>query len=244
MHTKYIPFAIAFVLSTSLSPLLIKPGVAEIPGIKPISFTPPNRDRMAPGHSKGGASRGNCDIDKTKSITESITPLMPKSNIGLTQKSNPSVFVYLPQNSGKEATFVIKKQNGDVHYQADLTLPQQKPGVMKIDIPKGAELVKGTKYKWFMVFSCDQELTVDSPNVEGVIERVSSTSNIISQNKPKGLQSVKNLAQAGLWFDTVHALAELRQSQPKNVEFNKAWKALLEDKNVGLKELAEQPLIY
>jgi hypothetical protein len=242
--TKPTLWAIAFLMSTSLLPLLAKPVVAGIPGTSNISFWNPPGTK-APQTSRGGASRdGNsCGFAQTKSVTDSLTPLMPKSNIGLTTKGHPTIFVYLPKSIAKEALFTIKDEKGNKHYQTTLKLPQN-PGLMKINVPDSmSELVKGNKYNWSMLLVCGEDIEPDSPFVEGWIERVSPESNNVSQNKPIDIELVKNLGKAGLWLDTMSALVELRQSQPNNVEVAKTWKILLEDKTVGLTELVGQPFI-
>ncbi len=251
MHkNKYLLFAIAFLLSSSLLPLLMKPGIAGIPGTEPVSFwNPPPGRTSAPsrGTIKGGASRdGNsCGIAQTKAATDLMTPLMPKSNIGLTRMGRPTLLVYLPKTNAKKALFIINDETGKEHYQTYLTLPQ-KPGVMKVNISDSAsELAKGTKYRWSISLVCGDNTDVepDSPSIQGWIERVSPASNTISQTQSLELKSVENLAKAGVWVDMLSALMELRQSQPENIELKKTWTALLEDKNVGLKEFAEQPFI-
>ncbi len=246
---KYLLFAIAFLLSSSLVPLLMKPGIAGIPGTQAVSFWNPPPGRKAPRKSiiKGGASRdGNsCGIAQTKAVTDVMTPLMPKSNIGLTQMGRPTLLAFIPESNAKKALFIINDEAGEEHYQTYLTLPQ-KSGVMKINIPDSAsELVKGIKYKWSISLVCGDNTDVepDSPSIQGWIERVSPVSNTISQTQSLDLKSVENLAKAGIWVDMLSTLMELRQSQPDNMELKKTWTALLEDKNVGLKEFAEQPFI-
>jgi len=246
---KYQLFAIAFLLSNSFLPLLMKPGLAGIPGTEPISFWNPRPGQTAPKPSrriKGGASRdGNsCGIAQTKTSTDLMTPLLPKSNIGLTQTGYPILLVYFPQSNAKKALFTINDETGEEHYQTYLTLPQ-KPGVMKINIPDStSELAKEVKYKWSIALVCgdNTDIEPDSPSIQGWIKRVSPISQT-SQTQSLDLESVKKLGRAGLWFDMLSALMKLRKSQPENMEFKKTWTALLEDKNVGLKEFAEQPFI-
>ncbi|MDJ0676727.1 MAG: DUF928 domain-containing protein [Calothrix sp. MO_167.B42] len=251
---KNLLFVIAFLLSNSFLPLLIKPGLAGIPGTEPVSFwNPPsdqkeNQDNRSRTRTRGGASRdGNsCDIAKTKAPTDLMTPLIPKSNIGLTQMGRPTLLVYLPKSNAKKALFTINNdETGEEHYQTYLTLPQ-KPGIMKINIPDStSELVNKVKYQWSIALVCGENTDIepDSPSIQGWIKRVSPISNTISQTQSLDLKSVEKLGRASLWFDMLSALMKLRQSQPKNMELKKTWTAVLEDKNVGLKEFAEQPFI-
>lgn len=251
MHkNKYLLFVIAFLLSNSFLPLLMKPGLAGIPGTEPVSFWNPPPGQTAPKQGsriRGGASRdGNsCGIAQTKAPTDLMTPLMPKSNIGLTQMGRPTLLVYLPKSNSKKALFTINDETGEEHYQTYLTLPQ-KPGVMEINIPDSvSDLVKGVKYQWSVALVCgdNTDIEPDSPSIQGWIKRVAPISNTINQTQSLDLKSVEKLGRASLWLDMLSALMKLRQSQPENIELKRTWTALLEDKNVGLKEFAEQPFI-
>ena len=90
---------------------------------------------------------------------------------------------------------------------------------------------------------CGEDIEPDSPFVEGWIKRVAPKTSSISKANEPNLELVKSLAKAGLWFDTMSSLVELRKSQPNNSELMKVWKTLLEDKHVGLTDFSEQPII-
>jgi hypothetical protein len=47
-------------------------------------------------------------------------------------------------------------------------------------------------------------------------------------------------AQAGLWYETVDSLLQLRRQYPNNKDLAEAWKTLL--KTVGLGEISSEPI--
>ncbi len=214
---------VAIFISVSVLPVWITAG-------KAITFRPPGDD--APTASTGGASRdgGSCVANNGE-----FTPIVPKTNFGLTVAAHPTVYAYIPQTTAKKAFFSIEDENTNHLYQTTLNLPA-KPGVIGIKIPESATALKTLKnYKWSLVMICGEYLEPDSPSVNAWIRRVEQPELPVSE------KSVSKLASNGIWYDAISELAQLRNAQPENSQLTQSWTELLQ--SVGLEKIATKPLI-
>ncbi|BAZ41209.1 hypothetical protein NIES4101_71710 [Calothrix sp. NIES-4101] len=226
-------------LGTALSIILCSFYIWTIPSLATrVVFKPPG-DRV-PRTSAGGASRGpTCEINSSNSSQENVTPILPRSNIGLTVAEHPTIFIYIPKTKAKTAFFSFEDANGNNIYQGHFNLPQQ-TGIMQIKLPSSVPQLKAEqKYKWSLAMICTADLEPDSPFISGWIRRVSVSHN--SQTLHTNLDSVANLAASSLWYDAISTLAQLRQSQPNNPALVTVWQDLLN--SVGLNAIANEPLI-
>jgi Domain of Unknown Function (DUF928) len=233
---RYPVLGIALLISFSFLPIWIAPTVAG------VTFQPPGA--QAPKRSSGGASRdGNiCGLATKATISTSVTPLIPATNIGFTVAERPTIFVYVPATTAKTALFTLQTEDTKYNYQTTLSL-SQKPGVMEVKVPASVPALKmGKNYKWSLVMICTEELEPDSPWVSGWIRRVEPNSSLTSQlNKPVSLDLISRLAETGIWYDSLSNLAQLKRSQPNNQAVTDAWQELL--KSVDLSAIATEPLI-
>jgi hypothetical protein len=217
-------------------------GVTLIPKwpVQAVTFEPPAGD--APKQSSGGASRDGGQCFSQAKTNAAVTPLTPDTHYGLTVAERPTFFVYLPETGAKEMFFSVQDQDGKQAYQTTLPLPD-KPGVIGVKLPASAPALEvGKNYKWSLVMVCGGELEPDSPGVEGWVRRVAPTPTLKSQKQLEvSLESASELAKAGIWYDALSALAQLRQAQPENLALSAHWKELLE--SVKLDAIATEPLI-
>lgn len=206
-----------------------------------VSFEPPNGDR--PKDTAGGASRhdGKCPQDANQ-VEPYITLLLPSDRYGLTQESHPTFFVYLPQTTAQKAFFSLQDEDGNTVYQKFLSL-NQKAGVVGLKLPtETASLEIGKTYKWSFALVCDRLLQPDSPSVEGKVRRVEVDASLSSQSQASTpLQRAALYGKAGLWYDTLTLLADLRRSQPDNAETTAIWEGFLNSVELGA--IASEPLL-
>ncbi len=205
-------------------------------------FAPPNNP--APATSKGGGVRtgDQCFSDATTD-SPTVTPLLPATEIGLTVAEHPMIFVYIPNSSVKQAFFSLQDEAGNQHYQTQFSLPQ-KSGVIGIQVPNEAPPLEiGTKYQWSFVMICGEQLEPDSPSVTGWVERtaVSDPTWMNVETVGATLELASSLGQAGLWYDMLAALAQLRQTQPDDSNIAQIWETELT--SAGLGAIANQPLV-
>jgi hypothetical protein len=205
-----------------------------------VTFTPPARE--APKRTTGGGSRDDGQCLSSRNATEvAIAPLLPDTNLGLTVAERPTVFVYLGKTTAKEAFFSIQDEHENHHYQTTIKLPKQ-AGAISIQLPNQAPpLEVGKNYKWSLVLICGQRLEPDHPQVTGWIHRLEPNASIAQPESTVSLKSVFKLAEAGLWYDTLSTLAQLRLAQPKDPNLAAHWEELLT--SVGLDEMATEPIV-
>jgi len=203
-----------------------------------VTFEPPKGDK--PQQTVGGASRGEqCPLD-SQEIDLPITPLLPVSSQALTVKSHPTLLVYLPKTSANKVYFAVRDENEDYDYQTILPV-KTSAGIASFTLPKDApELSMEKQYQWSLILMCDGKLRPDSPVAKGNIKRVVANA-YMTQKLPNSdlLESAAIYGQAGIWYDTVADLAQLKMTQPNNDGVSANWKNLLIQAGLGKVAKAE-----
>jgi len=209
-------------ISLSVIPIWITAGNA-------ITFKPPGDD--APTTSTGGASRsgGSCVASNAE-----FSPVVPKTNSGLTLSAHPTVYAYIPETTAKKAFFSIEDENTNHLYQTTIDLPASS-GVIGIKIPDSASIKTSKNYKWSLVMICGEYLEPDSPSVNAWIRRLEQAELPVSESL------VSKLATKGIWYDAISELAQLRNAQPENSQLTRSWIELLQ--SGGLEAIAMKPLM-
>lgn len=208
-----------------------------------VTFEPPNEGSLE--HSQGGATRdsGYCPGDANlKSASESVLPLMPaNSQQGFTVSDRPTFFIYVPETSAEEIFFILKDENEDYYYQKSLTIPE-KGGIVSVQIPEDAPALEiGQNYQWTFAIACQMPMRPDSPTISGWVQRVAANSVGITQmDSTPSLEMAQLYGSAGIWFDAVTTLAQLRDRQPE--AYTATWEEFLS--SVGLEAIASQPVIF
>lgn len=187
------------------------------------------------------ASGFRCHPNVFVSQRPPMTALIPNKG-GVTVKAYPSFFIFVPQLSETakdiSAEFFIQDQHKNVIYETVIQPPQQ-ASILQIDLPQ-TEASKGLEinqtYQWyFIVFSGEIGYTV-----LGVIQRVQPSAEFVQSLKSNtSQQQLENYQEAGIWYETLSTLAELRQTEPDNIEFINQWNQLL--KLIGLEYIQDIP---
>jgi hypothetical protein len=209
-----------------------------------LTFSVPNI--RASKNRTAGASRGtSCGHN-----AQSAQALLPSTQIGLTVAASPTLFVNLPQPSTQLAEFALTESRdgklGKEVYRTIIELPDQ-PGVVSMKLPKekatSSPLEIGKIYHWEFSLICDPSDRARDIVIEGEIQRVELSQNLANQLEtaaPNDRPAV--FAQAGLWYDTVASLAQLREDNPNDPQLAEDWKTLLH--SVGLDTtITQAPLV-
>jgi Domain of Unknown Function (DUF928) len=248
---------VAFCLLPSAFCLLLPVRAQSTTSIRFVPPPPPiQANRGAPtGRSRGGASRGSCQVSK-----EPLTAIVPatpntyshkqaqinnnnNSEIVFAQtvSERPSFWFYIPYKLTPNIPieFVLQDERGknDV---SSLTVTSSTSGVAKILLPAtSAPLEVGKMYHWYFLVYCDTNRPVF---VEGWIQRV-ATQPTLNERLQKAMprESVALLASNGIWYDAIAQLATLRQTNPNDANLIVDWKSLLE--SVGLDAIASEPIV-
>jgi len=219
-----------------------------------VSFKAPP-DRGLPGRREGAGTRGQ---NQSSCITEdrrgrvnpngqplSVLALIPATNEGLTLSAHPSFFFYLPESQARTANFVLTDEDGVVY---DVTFAVTgEAGVIRVKLPEtlGLRALKADKlYQWRFTLICsDQSSGSERIRRSGWVQRVEPSQDLaakLAAATPTELP--QRYAEAGLWYDMLAAIADLRRAQPQNADLKDTWRSALAA--VELEMIADDPLIF
>jgi len=156
--------------------------------------------------------------------------------------AHPTFLTYVPPTRAQSAFFSLKGEQSDYYYQVTLSLPAS-GGILSVALPAEApDLEVGQSYQWALVLICGEHLRPGDPRIGGWVQRIEPDPVLASQvATANGLERVTLYGTAGLWFDTLAALLELRQLHPTDQTFIRTWEELLADNGLGA--IASVPLI-
>ncbi|MGD1938045.1 MAG: DUF928 domain-containing protein [Cyanophyceae cyanobacterium] len=207
-----------------------------------VRFAPPNAP--APTTTVGTGSR--------ESVSDDALALLPPGSYTQTRNSRPSLMLYLPETGADRAFVSIQDLDGDYHHQTQVNLTEDN-GIVEVSLPSDApDLEVGRDYLWQVVFLAPEEqLAPDTPVLRTLISRVGDNAAIgvasLDDATLEGLtpaialEQAVDLAEAGLWTDTLQVLANARRLNPDNAELAEEWSDLLVQ--VGLGDVASAPLL-
>lgn len=190
-----------------------------------------------PGRRVPGASRGiNC-----LPRNQRLKALLPKSNFGLTTLANPTLYVFIPQNSAAGMELVIQDENDQIISQQKYK-PSIKAGIVGLNLPQNL-LAVGKNYRWNLSIICDSEDRSLDQIIQGTIQRVENPLLMKKLEQATPYERLHLYAEAGIWHDALDTLARLRYSNPNNLQLKANWEDLLITPGVELdKQLAQEPL--
>lgn len=232
MATLFIPY--------QQSKAIARENLDRTPTNFKVTFDPPAEGM--PMTSVGGGTRtsGQC-IDRARNTDLPFSVLQPVSAMGLTVAAHPTVLVHLPETSAKKMFFSWRSEDNQDHYQTILPI-KNISGIVSLAFPNDAPpLEVGKNYQWALGIMCDGRLQPDSPMIQGQIKRVSLDPSLQGRIESAGsLESAALYAKAGIWYETVATLAQLKAAQPNDRNLTTNWQDLLT--SVGLEKIAEVPL--
>ncbi len=202
----------------------------------------PSSSNPAPTSTIGGGRRGSdgqClkdrDIqprnDKNKKFLEQqLIPLLPPSKFGLTVLPNPTFFAYVPKTSAIAVEFTLENQQGKgIEYQR-IALTNT-PTIVSIQFQKTL-LEIGQDYKWLISVVCETGDPEDAFS-EAIIRRIQPEPALLKQlEKASAIERVYIYAKFGIWHEAIADLANLRLSQPNNIDLKTSWQSLLKSSSL------------
>lgn len=203
----------------------------------------PRRRTSAAVRGEAGTVPDSCG----NSTNEQLVALLPPTEPALTVAEYPTIFVSLPRTSAKEAEFILAKDNDgekEVLYETTVTLPRN-PGIVSVSVPNNKTLPPlevGKSYRWYFSVICNSQDRSDEPHIEGEIQRVKPSPNLVAELKNASPRDRAALyAEAGIWYNALNSIAQLRRSSPNDRVIAADWAELL--KSVGLDTISQKPLI-
>lgn len=226
------------ILCLALSIFPQMPGQADTS----IIFIPPRGG--APKDTRGTASRGdsNCSENSTDRVQRLMALAPNGSHNGFTLSERPTLFVYVPPTSARQALFAVKDETGKLHYQSILPLTGDEGAIGLTLPPTAPPLEINKRYQWGFAILCSGQLKPDSPFVSIWIQRTQQNPNLTSQlQRSSEIERAALYASNGVWYDMLKTLAELKQQHPQDKSLAATWERLLE--SVGLSEISSKPLV-
>jgi hypothetical protein len=225
---------------------LVAAGVPELVMAGMAFNSPPSRG--LPGRREGAGTRDVCvrqDPQGRKSPNGSplsVLALTPSTNEGYTLSEHPSFFFYLPQSSARSVQFILTDEDDKEVFKTTYDATGE-AGIISIRLPSDSAvrpLKVGKLYKWKFDLICDPTDPTATIRRYGWVERKGDAAlqAKISQAKPE--ERPELYAEAGIWFDTLDSLYQLRREKPSNQNFQANWVSVLESVNLGV--IAKDPL--
>lgn len=225
-------------IAPSLSTIAVNAQTKGLAKGQKVVYRPP-KNIGAPRHTVGALSRsGDCKG------SQCLVPLLPVDTEGklnhfpLTGSDRPTFFINVPVTSGNVIfTLYSASTSGDLErrvFRTIFPIACTSAGIFRFNLPPNSPpLDVDRNYAW--------EFALGENRAKGLVRRVELNSSAIGQIRQMNpLERAATYANAGIWFESLESLAELRASQPNNSDANTGWKELLKDNE--LKEIAEQPI--
>jgi len=243
MKKSFLPFhAVRWVVSVALvagyvgSYSEMARSQISSPTINPFVFndpTPPEQG-TPDGRGQGTAGRGPCQDHQNLTA---LVPVVTNKVWGLTATERPTFWFYLPApiNPNTPFEFVLQDQQSRYVYRQRFTQTIAQPGLIRISLPVSAPaLENGQSYLWTLVIYCGTAAPSNSIFVQGTVQRRNldpSTQRQLAAATP--FERARLYAANGIWHETLTALAELRQANPRDPQVVDAWNQLLQRMNLG-----------
>jgi hypothetical protein len=230
----------------------ISPAVAQLEGV--TTFNIPDQD--APGNRTSGGIRSDTCADTAD--TSGLMALVPDTNVGLTTKSNPDLFAYVPPNNAERAELrIFSESTGEEVYAGTVSLPANASGadyankaaVVSMPLSSGAvSLQPGENYLWALMLVCNGENRAEDIVVQAVVQQIGDdyisslpedvSKSLSTVNYSSDDEKLATYSSAGLWQDLLAELAPLADADP--AVYGSVWIDLLT--NQGMGSVAEMPV--
>ncbi|MEW6498122.1 MAG: DUF928 domain-containing protein [Cyanobacteriota bacterium] len=202
---------------------------------------PPGRDAPQGGTAGGGSRpvRTAC-LSNSSAKSSALTALTPGRHLGLTQSERPIFFVYLPQTTAQMGEFSLFDEHMNGIYQ--VSIPVSQAGLISIHLPDTVPpLTQDKPYYWTFALACNPSDRTEDGVVGGWIERAQPSDSLKQElANATAVEQASLYAKQGFWYDAIHILVELEQTQPNNPALATTWAELL--KSVGLDAIASKHL--
>ncbi|MDJ0895889.1 MAG: DUF928 domain-containing protein [Alphaproteobacteria bacterium] len=155
--------------------------------------------------------------------------LLAPAHMGLTAREAPTLYWYLAGVEARALVFTLSKSGELAPVLTTDLKPPTGPGLNRVDLAKlGVKLKPEQEYFWSIVAVLDPQDRSHDLVKKGYLMHRQPGSNTFEA----GLPGASAAAQAGYWYDAVHALGEAIRRQPDDATLRQARASLMEQ--VGL----------
>ncbi|MDW8200266.1 MAG: DUF928 domain-containing protein [Cyanobacteriota bacterium SKYGB_h_bin112] len=221
-------------------------GIPELVAAGTAFNSPPSRG--LPGRREGAGTRDVCvyqDAQGRKNPNGSalsVLALTPPTNEGYTLSEHPSFFFYLPRNNARLVQFALTDEDDKEVFKTSYEVAGE-AGIINIRMPNNSAvkpLKAGKLYKWKFDLICDPSDPTATIRRYGWIERKDDAALRAKIARATPDQRPQLYAEAGIWFDTLESLYQLRRERPNDRELQADWARVLDAANLGV--IAKDPL--
>jgi hypothetical protein len=172
---------------------------------------------------------------------------MPENLLVKTATATPTFWFYVPEierSQKVKVEFVLRDDSDRLIQETTLTTTGQ-AGIMSFPLPTTATF-QGLKpdrtYRWYLSIVYDPLHREYDDVVEGWIQRVPSTPELAQKlAKATPLKKVELYREAGLWYEALSLLAQLKRDRPDDATVSALWTEFLQ--SIDLATLAQKSLI-
>ena len=213
-----------------------KPSIAKVKDRQLAQSNPPPPPSN-PGSSSAGGRRdpSHCPQDPVPPPNSLLlTALSPMTQPGSTLAERPTFLVYVPKTSAKNAEFSLRRRDGRGVYRTMVALTNT-PALISIPLlERATPLELGQSYVWSFALICTPNDRLKDRFVTGMVQRIALDPTRLQQIQRASLKEQVGLYQtAGLWYDALALLFQLKRSQPNDPSLGTAWRELLQAQGVN-----------
>lgn len=213
------------------------------PSLLSLKFPAGPAGQSAPNTTGGGGTRSGGVCVKSEDKNTPVSALVPAFMTSpQTAAQRPTLYFYIPPNNSYQGELTL------TDIVAQTTLVRQgftlnpEGGILAVTLQPKTPLQAGQDYRWSLRIICNPEQRSNDQYLKGNLSVAAAPAFLaqavpfLNQSpgmplKPEQAQTVLKLAQAyasqGIWLDSLHLTALIRQSNPQD------WRELLESVNLG-----------
>jgi Domain of Unknown Function (DUF928) len=156
--------------------------------------------------------------------------LAPNDHVGLTTSERPTFFWYVASPNPIEFTLMEEDSNGTETKVFENKVEVSEAGIVQLQLPLNSPPLKvGKSYTWTVAIYCNpQSLVGENVFMQTSIQRVIPDINLAAQLRTASPQDKTAIyAAAGIWYDMLTTLANLRRMRPDDAQLKAEWADLL-----------------
>ncbi|WP_448533936.1 DUF928 domain-containing protein [Parathermosynechococcus lividus] len=169
---------------------------------------------------------------------QTVVALVPKDNNGLSSTPSPTLYSYVPANTGATLTLTLLDTQGTELYSQQRPAPTA-AGIIGWPLAN-VSLKDGVDYQWQLTLTCSNGTTAVKT---ASWLRPMAPSPQQQRNLQAATDTAGAFAAAGYWYDALNQLAQERLAQPQDAALKQKWQALLQSPAVQLPQLVNEPVL-
>lgn len=191
-----------------------------------LAYVPPKTRN--PGGRVGAATRGLDDQLPT------VMALVPETHTGLSSHDQPSLYWFLSKPTTYPVEFVVQVGTEAKPFLETRLKPPAKAGIQEIRLQDYAvRLQSGVIYQWYVQIIPDQQDRTKDAVAGGFLMFREANPDVLTalRQTPKE-DAPRVLAEAGLWYDALTALANLITTAQSNQLYRQERAAILKQERL------------